>query len=178
MGMRSKLKRIVTATMVGMLFFLQLPLFQNDVVQAATEITPLKYYKDKNYRYLVGMMYYEMWGSTDGQGGELVWTDGGRQPNKGMRGDAKFTYKFQFPNRTIKNVEARIYNYPGDPVEYFEESRSDTYEEYQKAISSGTSDSDIRSFQKQGIGTDTTTIPITVNMLLDAPRPKNVKQEQ
>ncbi|MDP4097067.1 DUF5704 domain-containing protein [Paenibacillus sp. P96] len=178
MGATRKLKRIVTASLVGLLFFLQLPLFQNDVVQAATEITPLKYYKDKNYRYFVGMMSYEMWGSTDGQGGELVWTDGGRQPNKGMRGDAKFTYKFQFPNRTIKNVEARIYNYPGDPVEYFEESRSDTFEEFRNHISSGTTDADIRPFQKQGVGTNTTTIPITVNMLLDAPEPKNVKDEQ
>lgn len=173
--MGQRLKRMLTIFLVGLLIFLQFPLapFQVQEAHAANEITPLGYHKESNYRYFVGMMYYEMWRSTDGS-----WTDGGRQPNKGMHGEAAFTYKFQFPNRKIKNVEARLYKYPGDPEVYFQESRSDSYEEYRKAISNGTTDADIRPFSKQGIGTDTTTIPITVNMLLDATEPRDVKNEQ
>lgn len=169
------LKRITAISLIGLLLFLQMPLspFQVQEAYAATEITPLGYHKESNYRYFVGMMYYEMWRSTDGS-----WTDGGRQPNKGMRGEATFTYKFQFPNRKIKNVEARIYKYPADPEVYFQESRSDSYSDYGDAVSIGTTDADIRPFSKQGIGTDTTTIPITVNMLLDAANPRDVKNEQ
>lgn len=167
-------KRLAIIFMAMLLILLQIPWLpmESQQVQAASEITPLRYYKDKNYRYFVGMMYYEMWRSTDGS-----WTDGGRQPNKGMRGEATFTYKFQFPGRKIKNVEARIYN-PGDPVEYFEQSRYDSYREFKKSISTGTTDSDIRPFQKQGVGTSSTTIPITVNMLLDAEDPLDVKDQQ
>lgn len=173
--MGRKMKRIITISLIGLLLFFQLPFcpFLLQEAHAATEITPLKYHKESNYRYFVGMMYYEMWKRTDG-----TWTDGGRQPNKGMHGEATFTYKFQFPNRKIKNVEARLYKFPGDPAVYFEESRSDSYTEYQDAISTGTTDADIRPFNKQGIGTDTTTIPITVNMLLNAVLPKDVKSEQ
>ncbi|GAB6988413.1 DUF5704 domain-containing protein [Paenibacillus pini] len=172
--MGRRLKHNVAILMVWILFFLQCPLFpfQVNEVQAANENTPLKYYKDSNYRYFVGMMYYEMWKDTAGN-----WTDGGRQPNKGMRGEAEFTYKFQFPNRKIKSVNARIYT-PSDPLVYFEESRSDSYDEYKKSISLGTTNSDIRPFNKQGIGTDTTIIPITINMLLNAERPHDVKGEQ
>uniref|UniRef100_UPI0021B3CFB7 DUF5704 domain-containing protein n=1 Tax=Geobacillus sp. (strain Y412MC10) TaxID=481743 RepID=UPI0021B3CFB7 len=172
--MKRVIKRLTALFMVILLLILQIPglPFQPGSVRAETEITPLKYHKENNYRYFVGMMYYDMWKSPSGG-----WTDGGRQPNKGMRGEATFTYKFQFPDRKIKNVEARIYT-PGDPVEYFNDSRSDSYDDYKISISNGTTNSDIRPFQKQGIGTDTTTIPITVNMLLNADRPRDIKYEQ
>lgn len=161
--------------LMTMLVLLQIPLFVYPInrSEAAAEITPLSYYQDKNYRYFVGLMYYEMWKRTDGS-----WTDGGRKPNTGMRGDASFTYKFQFPGRKIKGVDAQIYN-PNDPVndpvEYFEKSRSDFYEDYQRAISFGITNSDIKPFRKQGIGTDATTIPITIDMLLNAQQPDNIK---
>lgn len=162
---------------VIILVLFQIPLFIYPVerVEAATEITPLKYYPDKNYRYFVGMMYYETWKSTDGS-----WTDGGRKPNAGMRGDASFTYKFQFPGRKIKGIEARIYNPKppvNDPVQYFEESRFDRYNDFVDSISTGTSNSDLKPFQRQGIGSDTTIIPITINMLLNAERPLDIKGE-
>ncbi|MCY9540485.1 DUF5704 domain-containing protein [Paenibacillus alvei] len=157
-----------------MLVLLQIPLFlyPDNRLEAATEITPLQYYEEQSYRYFVGMMYYEMWKKTDGS-----WTDGGRKPNAGMRGDADFTYKFQFPGRKIKTVEARIYNPENDKVEYFEKSRSDKYLDYKRSISFETKNSDIKPFQKQGIGTDTTVIPITINMLLNAEDPKDIKKE-
>lgn len=45
-------------------------------------------------------------------------------------------------------------------------------------MSDGTKDSDIHPFQKQGISTDTTLIPITVNIKLDAVGdPKDIKGE-
>ncbi|MCU6340083.1 hypothetical protein KW823_26580, partial [Enterobacter quasiroggenkampii] len=120
--------------LVIILILLQIPFFLYPLVriEAASEITPLKYYPDKNYRYFVGMMYYEMWKRTDGS-----WTDGGKKPNAGIRGEALFTYKFRFPNRKIKNVDARIYT-SGDPEEYFEQSRSDRYADFEDAISIGT----------------------------------------
>ncbi|WP_074048565.1 DUF5704 domain-containing protein [Paenibacillus ihumii] len=168
--MEKKNKRFILSFLVGILVASLIPIGTNEV-SAATDITPLKYHKDRNYRYFVGMFYYDMWKDSAGN-----WTDGGRQPNKGMRGEASFTYRFQFPNRKIKDVEARIYT-TGDPEVYFSDSRFDTYNDYEKHISIGTSDSDIKPFSKQGIGTDTTTIPITVNMLLDAERPQDIKDQ-
>lgn len=167
---KNRFKRLVLSFLVGILLVFPIP-FKANEVNAATEITPLNYHKDRNYRYFVGMMYYDMWKDSAGN-----WTDGGRQPNKGMRGEETFTYKFQFPTRKIKNVEARIYT-PGDPEEYFNDSRFDTYDEFQRHISTGTTDSDIKPFSKQGIGTDTTTIPITVNILLDAATPQDIKNQ-
>lgn len=127
-------KRILAVLLVGVLLLLQLPPFSfpADKAAADTEITPLSYYADKNERYFVGMMYFDMWKNTAG-----TWvTDGGKQPNKNMQGMAKFTYKFQFPGRKIKNVEARLYTQT-DNVEYFENSRPDKYEDYQNSISGG-----------------------------------------
>jgi len=173
-----KTQRILAVLLVGVLLLLQLPPFSFPANKAAaeTEITPLSYYADKNDRYFVGMMYFDMWKNT----AEKWVTDGGKQPGKGMHGEATFTYKFNFPGRKIKNVTARLYTKAdnGTHPEYFEKSRSDNYEEYARAMSKGTEEKDILPFQKQGIGTDTTIIPITVNMKLDAElQARNIKYE-
>ncbi|CAM2995177.1 Ig domain protein group 2 domain protein [Paenibacillus sediminis] len=140
-------------------------------VAKAGAITPLKYYQEANYRYFVGLMYFDMWKNTAG-----VWvTDGGKQPNKGMHGDATFTYNFRFPGRKIKSIDASIYVHSQANDIYFSESRSESYSDYQGAISTGTNDSNITNLSKQGIGTDTSTIDITVNALLDAATPEDIK---
>ncbi|KAF6619633.1 hypothetical protein H6F38_29110, partial [Paenibacillus sp. EKM208P] len=148
---------------------------------ADTEVTPLSYFASKNERYFVGMMYFDMWKNTAG-----TWvTDGGKQPGKGMHGEAKFTYKFNFPGRKIKSVEANLYNPAAEAnknnpyyKDYFSKSRSDDYIEYADYISDGTEEDDIRPFQKQGIGTDTTIIPIMVNIRLNAiTTEKDIKDE-
>lgn len=173
-----KTQRILAVFMVGVLLLLQLPPFSFPMNKAAADpaITPLSYYADKNDRYFVGMMYFDMWKNTAGQ-----WvTDGGKQPGKGMQGKATFTYKFQFPGRKIKNVTARLYT-KADNVshpEYFLQSRANNYDDYAFAMSSGTKDSDVRPFQKQGIGTETTVIPLTVNIKLNAEvAPRDIKGE-
>ncbi|WGV33236.1 DUF5704 domain-containing protein [Paenibacillus polymyxa] len=179
-------QRILAVLLVGVLLFLQLPpfFFPTNKAAADTEITPLSYYPDKNDRYFVGMMYFDMWKNTAG-----TWvTDGGKQPNKDMQGEATFTYKFNFPGRKIKNVEAKLYDPAAkanqdnpDYIKYFTKSRSDTYGDYLTSISGGpkggTKDSDVRPFGKKGIGTDTTIIPITVNIRLNADRPRDIKLE-
>ncbi|WP_348624525.1 DUF5704 domain-containing protein [Paenibacillus peoriae] len=178
-----KTERILAVLLVGVLLLLQLPPFSFPIDKAAadTEITPLSYYADKNNRYFVGMMYFDMWKNIAG-----TWvTNGGKQPGKGMHGEATFTYKFSFPGRKIKSVEASLYK-PNDEnnklnpdyIKYFEKSRSDSYEEYVRYISKGTVKDDIRSYQIQGVGTDSTIIPITVNMMLNAEViAKDIKEE-
>ncbi len=158
---------------------MQLPPFSfpMDKATADTEITPLSYYADKNDRYFVGMMYFDMWKNTAGK-----WvTDGGKEPYKNMQGEATFTYKFSFPGRKIKAVTASLYtkNDNENHPEYFRESRSDNYEQYAYSMSKGTDyDKDVRTFQKEGIGTDTTIIPITVNIRLNPEvRAENIKEE-
>lgn len=151
-----KTERILAVLLVGVLLLLQLPPFSFPIDKAAadTEITPLSYYADKNNRYFVGMMYFDMWKNIAG-----TWvTNGGKQPGKGMHGEATFTYKFSFPGRKIKSVEASLYK-PNDEnnklnpdyIKYFEKSRSDSYEEYVRYISKGTVKDDIRSYQIQGL---------------------------
>jgi hypothetical protein len=173
----SNTKRILAVLLVGVLLLLQLSpfYFPTDRAAADTEITPLSYFADKNDRYFVGMMYFDMWKNTAGE-----WVTQKKQPGKGMQGEAAFTYKFQFPGRKIKNVTARLYT-TADYLshgDYFVKSRSDNYEEYARHMSKGTKDSDIRPFQKQGIGSDTTIIPITVNMKLDpVDQARNIKDE-
>ncbi|WP_328801885.1 DUF5704 domain-containing protein [Paenibacillus sp. LX16] len=178
-----KTERILAVLLVGVLLLLQLPPFSFPIDKAAadTEITPLSYYADKNNRYFVGMMYFDMWKNIAG-----TWvTNGGKQPGKGMHGEATFTYKFSFPGRKIKSVEASLYK-PNDEnnklnpdyIKYFEKSRSDSYEEYVRYISKGTVKDDIRSYQLEGVGTDSTIIPITVNMMLNAEViAKDIKEE-
>ncbi|MGG1641580.1 DUF5704 domain-containing protein [Paenibacillus sp. NRS-1782] len=173
----SNTKLILAILLVGVLLLLQIPPFYlpTDKAAANTEITPLSYYADKNDRYFVGMMYFDMWKNIAGE-----WVTQKKQPGKGMQGEATFTYKFQFPGRKIKNVTARLYT-TADYMshgDYFVKSRSDNYEEYARHMSKGTKDSDIRSFQKQGIGSETTIIPITVNMKLDpVDQARNIKEE-
>ncbi|MFK4472326.1 hypothetical protein ABH897_002050 [Paenibacillus sp. RC73] len=174
-----KVQRILAVLLVGVLLLLQLPPFSfpMDKATADTEITPLSYYADKNDRYFVGMMYFDMWKNTAGK-----WvTDGGKEPYKNMQGEATFTYKFSFPGRKIKAVTASLYtkNDNENHPEYFRESRSDNYEQYAYSMSKGTDyDKDVRTFQKKGIGTDTTIIPITVNIRLNPEvRAENIKEE-
>ncbi|MGG1652323.1 DUF5704 domain-containing protein [Paenibacillus sp. NRS-1780] len=173
-----KTQRILAVLLVGVLLLLQLPPFSflTDKAAADTEITPLSYFADKNERYFVGMMYFDMWKNTAG-----VWvTDGGKQPDKDMHGEAQFIYKFNFPGRKIKNVTARLYTKADNAShpEYFLKSRSDNYDDYSRYMSKGTLHSDVRPFQKEGIGTDTTIIPITVNMMLNAVvQAENIKAE-
>ncbi|MCC3382182.1 DUF5704 domain-containing protein [Paenibacillus farraposensis] len=172
-------KRILLLILVGVLILLRLPSFSfsiQKVLANTEEVTPLNYFAEKNNRYFVGMMYFDMWKNTAGG-----WvTDDGKQPNKNMQGMATFTYKFQFPGRKIKNVEAKLYEPTNNP-EYFEKSRSDSYEDYMSSISGGpkggTKDSDIQPFQKKGLGTDSTVIPISVNIRLNAERPRDIKLE-
>ncbi|TKH44425.1 hypothetical protein C1I60_10615 [Paenibacillus terrae] len=168
----NKTKRILAVLLVGVLLLLQLPPFSFPTQKAAadTEITPLFYFADKNDRYFVGMMYFDMWRNSAG-----VWVTDKKEPNRHMHGEATFTYKFQFPGRKIKNVEARLYT-ASDPDEYFSKSRQDNYDEYLRAISNGTENKDIRPFQKKGIGTDTTVIPLTVNIMLDADKPQDIRK--
>ncbi len=174
-----KAQRILAVLLVGVLLLLQFPPFSflTNKAVADTEITPLSYFADKNDRYFVGMMYFDMWKNTAGK-----WvTDGGKEPYKNMQGEATFTYKFSFPGRKIKAVTASLYtkkdneNHP----EYFRESRSDNYEQYAYSMSKGTDyDKDVRPFQKQGLGTDTTIIPITVNIRLNPEvQAENIKEE-
>ncbi|MGM1019165.1 MAG: DUF5704 domain-containing protein [Bacillota bacterium] len=174
-----KAQRILAVLLVGVLLLLQLPPFSflTNKVVADTEITPLSYFADKNDRYFVGMMYFDMWKNTAGK-----WvTDGGKEPYKNMQGEATFTYKFSFPGRKIKAVTASLYtkNDNENHPEYFRESRSDNYEQYAYSMSKGTDyDKDVRPFQKQGLGTDTTIIPITVNIRLNPEvRAENIKEE-
>uniref|UniRef100_UPI000471E6A2 DUF5704 domain-containing protein n=1 Tax=Paenibacillus polymyxa TaxID=1406 RepID=UPI000471E6A2 len=177
-------KRILAVLLVGVLLLLQLSPFSfptDKVAADSEEITPLSYYPDKNARYFVGMMYFDMWMNTAGK-----WvTDGGKEPGKGMHGEAKFTYKFNFPGRKIKSVEAKLYNPAAevnknnpDYKKYFSKSRFDDYIEYVDYVSDGTKEDDILPYQIKGVGTDTTIIPITVNIKLDAiTQPKNIKEE-
>ncbi|KJD44991.1 DUF5704 domain-containing protein [Paenibacillus terrae] len=174
-----KAQCILAVLLVGVLLLLQLPPFSflTNKAVADTEITPLSYFADKNDRYFVGMMYFDMWKNTAGK-----WvTDGGKEPYKNMQGEATFTYKFSFPGRKIKAVTASLYtkNDNENHPEYFRESRSDNYEQYAYSMSKGTDyDKDVRPFQKQGLGTDTTIIPITVNIRLNPEvRAENIKEE-
>lgn len=150
-----KTQRILAVLLVGVLLLLQLPPFSfpTDKAVADNEITPLSYYADKNDRYFVGMMYFDMWKNTAG-----TWVTGGKEPDKDMQGEAEFTYKFNFPGRKIKKIDAQLY----DPVaevnkgnpnykNYFTKSRSDLYDDYKDYMSKGTQDSDIRPFQKRGL---------------------------
>ncbi len=148
-------------------------------------VTPLKYYKDKdpdtteaNYRYFVGMMYFDMWKGTS-------W-DKGLAPQRGYVGEAEQNYAFNFPNRTVKSIEAAIFN-PDDPnnknqiqllpggkyqkdllEEYFTSSRSDDWKDYSKYISNNMPSGAI-SFRPSvsGIGTDTAKVPIKLKIGLD-----------
>ncbi len=160
----------------------------NFLLNAAEEsqsVTPLKYYKDKdpdtteaNYRYFVGMMYFDMWKGT-------TW-DNGLAPQRGDVGEAEQNYAFNFPNRTVKSIQAVVFN-PEDPdnkdqlallpdnvdqksllLEFFEGSRSDDWKDYRSYISNTTSDNAI-SFQPSvsGIGTDTAKVPIKLKIGLD-----------
>lgn len=177
-----KSQRILAVLLVGVLLFLQIPPFSFPTHKAAaeTEVTPLSYYSDKNDRYFVGMMYFDMWKNTAGE-----WVTQKKEPGKGMHGEITFTYKFSFPGRKIKSVEANLYNpaikaNKDNPnyIEYFLKSRSDSYSDYVQSISRGTEEKDIRPYQIQGVGTDTTIIPIMVNMMLNAEvQARNIKYE-
>lgn len=164
------ISRIRLGFIISLIFTSLFPVIPSVTVKAASDITPLKYYAENNYRYFVGFYYYDMWKDTSG-----VWTGEGKQPNRGMHGEASFTYKFQFPGRKIKDVQASIYRQSDVTNKYFEGSRNDNYDEYRRSVSTGTQNSDIKPYQKQGIGTDTTTIPMTVNILLDAIAPLDIK---
>lgn len=148
----NKAKQILAVLLVGVLLLLQLPPFSflTNKAVADTEITPLSYFADKNDRYFVGMMYFDMWKNTAG-----TWvTDGGKQPDKDMQGEAKFTYKFNFPGRKIKKVTARLYT-AEDYVshgEYFLKSRADNYMDYARALSKGTdNEKDILPLRNRGL---------------------------
>lgn len=97
------MQRILAVFLVGVLLLLQLPPFSfpTNKAEAETEVTPLSYFADKSDRYFVGMMYFDMWRNTNGE-----WVTQKKEPNKGLHGEANFTYKFQFPGRSIKKVEA------------------------------------------------------------------------
>ncbi len=177
---------VSVAMILCILFNLLTP--SNFLLNAAEEsqsITPLKYYKDKdpntteaNYRYFVGMMYFDMWKGTS-------W-DNGLAPQRGDVGEAEQNYAFNFPNRTVKSIQAAVFN-PEDPdnkdqlallpdnvdqksllLEFFEGSRSDDWKDYRSYISNTTSDRAI-SFQPSisGIGTDTAKVPVTIKIGLD-----------
>ncbi len=64
-----KTKHLLIALLVGLLLFFQFPPFSfpTNMVAADTEITPLSYFPDKNNRYFVGMMYFDMWKNTAGE---------------------------------------------------------------------------------------------------------------
>ncbi len=148
-------------------------------VQAADVSTPLKYYQDDsenttkaNYRYFVGMMYYDMWhGST--------WS-GGKAPNRGDDGLAEQDYQFSFPGRTIKSIDVGLYKRNAQNAIYFESSRTEKADEgktiwqkYVSAMSIETEDQSL-TYSKNGIGTDTATIPTDVLIKLNADRPENI----
>ncbi|WP_429367758.1 DUF5704 domain-containing protein [Paenibacillus sp. DS2015] len=139
-------------------------------VSAATNITPLKYHQVGNYRYFVGMFYYEMWRNSAG-----TWVPDGKGPNMGRWGEASNTYNFQFPNRKIKSISAPqiyIHTYANDI--YFTKSRSDTYDKYERAVSLGGINNTIEPISPSGIGTDIATVPVTINMLLNADVPDDI----
>lgn len=79
-----KSQRILAVLLVGVLLFLQIPPFSFPTHKAAaeTEVTPLSYYSDKNDRYFVGMMYFDMWKNTAGE-----WVTQKKEPGKGMHGE-------------------------------------------------------------------------------------------
>lgn len=146
---------------------------------AADAVTPLNFYKDTsentteaNYRYFVGMMYYDMWkGST--------WVHD-KAPYRGDDGLAEQDYRFTFPNRTIKSIEVSLYKYNSQNAIYFEASRTEKPPEgstlwpnYSRAISDETPDKAL-NYTKNGIGTDTAIIPVDVNIKLNAPKAENI----
>ncbi|WP_145953899.1 DUF5704 domain-containing protein [Paenibacillus bovis] len=147
--------------------------------EAADVATPLNYYKDTsentteaNYRYFVGMMYYDMWYGSSWQH-QLA-------PYRGDEGLAEQDYQFSFPNRTIKSIDVTLYKYNSQNAIYFESSRTEKPEEgeslwkiYSPAISTDTEERKL-TYTKNGIGTSTATIPIKVKILLNAKEAKDI----
>ncbi|WP_458120241.1 DUF5704 domain-containing protein [Paenibacillus sp. Z6-24] len=85
-------------------------------------------------------------------------------------------YVFNFPERTVKSITVEPYRYQPNTAEYFEASRveqSDTaatlWSKYSPYMSTNTSAGDF-TYSRRGIGTDTATIPLDVDMGLNADR--------
>lgn len=175
--MVKKLNNYLPFFVVGLLIIFLIPtlIFPFNRSLSAAEsnsaVTPVSFYKNKdpdatdaNYRYFVGMMYFDMWkGST--------W-DLKKEPQKGMHGEAVQDYNFKFPNRKIKSINVEVFleqdKWTPTPKNllYFESSRSDDWEDYEKVTSFGTTNDDI-TFTTSGIGTDTASVPLTIDIKLD-----------
>ncbi|ODP26619.1 hypothetical protein PTI45_04024 [Paenibacillus nuruki] len=133
--------------------------------ESNSAVTPVSFYKNKeanatdaNYRYFVGMMYFDMWKGT-------TW-DLGKEPQKGMYGEAMQDYIFKFPNRKIKSITAEQFEPTTQNLVYFDASRTDSWKHYEYIVSNGGKDN-TTSFTSSGIGTDTASIPFKIKMKLD-----------
>lgn len=169
--MLKKLSKHRSITVIGLLIVFLIPILlvcpDMDLfaAEANNSVTPLKYYQnteekstDSNYRYFVGMMYFDMWHGNS-------W-DLGKEPNTGDYGEAMQDYNFKFPNRKVKSIKAEVFTPTEQNLIYFDASRSDQWKLYREIVTDGTKNSDI-SFTTSGIGTDTASIPFKINIRLD-----------
>lgn len=161
--------RAVVSVVLIIIFVIQILIIpsKNNLFAAepSSAVTPVSFYKNKapdatdaNYRYFVGMMYFDMWKGT-------TW-DLKKEPQKGMDGNASQDYIFKFPNRKIKSISAKVFEPTAQNLVYFNASRSDNWGDYEPFVSNGGADNTM-NYTTSGIGTDTASIPFEMKIILD-----------
>ncbi|UHA72135.1 DUF5704 domain-containing protein [Paenibacillus sp. 481] len=147
----------------------------NPVHTASGGQTALSTHEKGNMRYIVGMVYYDMWRHADGK----TWQHG-KAPNVGE--GVSITpneYHFSFSNRKVKKVNVYPFYDPNRNLDYFFDSRpwdKENWINYRAAISG-----DAPTIVKQpprGIGTSNISIQITVNGILNASKPQDKTDEE